>query len=92
MMDGLCDCYFIGGEWDGVRKRLSGEREVRVMKSKTIEKKVEHFFFRKDTSTTEITMDVEVYARVFKFPDGIVIYRVKKKLDNFSAMRNGREE
>jgi hypothetical protein len=92
-LNGLRECHFIGGEWDGVRKLLCGYEEVRVMKSKTIENKVEHFFLRKDTSTTEVTMEWEVYARAFKFPDGVVIYRVKEKLDSFSALGwNGRDE
>jgi hypothetical protein len=79
-MNGLCECYFIGGEWDGVRKRMIAYQIIKVNKTKTIEHKTKHYVFREDTTTTTIEYEEDVYWRVESFSDGVTVYRLKEDL------------
>ncbi len=79
-MDGLCDCYFIGGEWDGVRKRTSGKSTITVPKTKIIQHKIDHYFLKEDTVSTTTDYEEDVYWRVTFFSDGVTVYRLREDL------------
>ena len=84
-MDGLCECYFIGGEWDGVRKRTAGGSIVKVRKTKVMEHKIEHYFFKEDTVTTTIDYEEDVYYRIMSFSDGVLVYRLREDCSDVDA-------
>lgn len=65
--------YFIGGEWDGVKKRTDGQLFIKVRKSQTIKEK--HKIL--GGLTVGIETEEEIYELAASFSDGVKIYRLK---------------
>jgi len=76
MVDGLYKAYFIGGEWDGVSKRVQKEEFIKVIKHTTMYEKVKYF----GTNETSVTRHVDMYVLVTRYNDDILIYRLLKNV------------
>lgn len=83
-MDGLYESYFIGGEWDGIKKRTNGDYTIKIIKAQTIQNK--HKVFCSDV-VDYVNIEYDVYTKVNHFPDGVIIYRLEKDLDKLKENR-----
>ena len=68
--------YFIGGEWDGMQKRVNSRmHQLEVMKSNHVREKVRIFTANEHT----ITVEKDIYTLAVCFDDGVLIYRLRKE-------------
>lgn len=77
-MSELYKAYFIGGEWDGVIRRVpSYPSEMKVAKQTHIREKYKFMC----GVNTETTITYDNYELVNHFPDGVLVYRLRSELE-----------
>lgn len=68
--------YFIGGSWDGIRKSVRKEEHVIQ-----IQKLISPIPLVVLTGQQDVVLELETYVMVYKFDDGVLIYRTRDDLD-----------